>query len=42
MVQGTLSDATNVNGNVKVYYSSEMISKLYSLTRYEVSSWIDQ
>ena len=42
MVQGTLSDATNVNGNVKVLYSSEMISKLYSLTRYEVSSWIDQ
>ena len=42
MVQGTLSDQTNVNGNVKVLYSSAMISKLYSLTQYEVSSWIDQ
>jgi hypothetical protein len=42
MVQGTLTGTTNVNGNVKVLYSSSMISKLYSLTQYEVSSWIDQ
>jgi PilX N-terminal len=42
MVQGTLTGTTNVNGNVKILYSSAMISKLYSLTQYEVSSWIDQ
>jgi hypothetical protein len=42
MVQGTLTGTTNVNGNVKLLYSSAMISKLYALSRYEVSSWIDQ
>jgi len=42
MVQGSLSDTSVMNGNVKLLYSSEMISKLNSLTRYEVSSWIDQ
>jgi len=42
MVQGTLTGTTNVNGNVKMLYSSAMINQLYSLTRYEISSWIDQ
>lgn len=42
MVQGTVTGSTNVNGNVKLLYSSEMISKLYSLSRYQISSWIDQ
>ncbi len=42
MVQGTLSGTTNVAGNVKVMYSSAMINQLYSLTRYKISSWIDQ
>jgi hypothetical protein len=42
MIQGTLTGNTVVNGNVKVLYSSAMISQLYSLTRYEISSWIDQ
>jgi hypothetical protein len=41
MVQGTLTGSTNVNGNVKLLYSSAMISKLYSLSRYQVASWID-
>lgn len=42
MVQGSLSDTSVMNGNIKSLYSSEMIAKLNSLTRYEVSSWIDQ
>lgn len=42
MVQGTLSGSTTMNGNIKLLYSSAMISQLNSLTRYEVSSWIDQ
>jgi len=42
MVQGTLTGTSNVNGNVKLLYSSAMISQLYALTRYEISSWIDQ
>jgi hypothetical protein len=42
MVQGTTTGTTNVNGNVKILYSSAMINQLYSLTRYVVSSWIDQ
>jgi type IV pilus assembly PilX-like protein len=42
MVQGTLTGTTNVAGNVKLLYSSAMINQLYSLTRYEISSWIDQ
>lgn len=42
MVQGSLSDTSNLNGHIKCLYSSAMISKLNSLTRYEVSSWIDQ
>lgn len=42
MVQGTLTGTTSVAGNVKIMYSSAMIGKLYSLTQYEVSSWIDQ
>jgi len=42
MVQGSLSGNSAVNGNVKMLYSSEMISQLAALTRYEVSSWIDQ
>ena len=42
MIQGTLNDDSNVNGNVKLLYSSAMISKLNSLTQYEISSWIDQ
>jgi len=42
MVQGTLTGTTNVAGNVKLMYSSAMIQQLYALTRYEISSWIDQ
>lgn len=42
MVQGTLSGSSAVAGNIKLLYSSAMISKLNSLTRYEISSWIDQ
>jgi len=42
MVQGSLNNNSNLNGNIKLLYSSAMISKLNSLTRYEVSSWIDQ
>lgn len=42
MVQGSLTGTSQVNGNVKVIYSSGMISQLYALTRYEISSWIDQ
>jgi len=42
MVQGTLGGQTHVNGNVKLLYSSAMISQLNALTRYEISSWIDQ
>lgn len=42
MVQGSLSDTSTLNGHIKCLYSSAMISKLNSLTRYEVSSWIDQ
>jgi len=42
MCQGTLTGTTNVAGNVKVLYSSAMISQLYALTKYEISSWIDQ
>ena len=42
LVQGTLTGTTNVNGNVKLLYSSAMINQLYSLTGYEISSWIDQ
>jgi hypothetical protein len=42
LIQGSLSDVTNMNGNIKLLYSSEMIAKLNSLSSYEVSSWIDQ
>ncbi|HEX7079046.1 MAG TPA: PilX N-terminal domain-containing pilus assembly protein [Candidatus Eisenbacteria bacterium] len=42
MVQGTLSGTSTMNGNIKCLYSSAMISQLNQLTRYEVSSWIDQ
>jgi hypothetical protein len=42
VVQGTVSGNMNVNGNVKTLYSSAMIAKLNALTKYEVSSWIDQ
>jgi hypothetical protein len=42
MVQGSVTGTTNVAGNVKLMYSSAMINQLYSLTRYVVSSWIDQ
>jgi len=42
LVQGTLGGTTTVNGNVKIMYSSAMLQQLYSLTRYQVSSWIDQ
>lgn len=42
MVQGTLTGTTNMAGNVKLLYSSAMINQLYSLTKYEISSWIDQ
>ncbi len=41
LIQGTLTGTTNVNGNVKIMYSSAMISKLYSLSAYQISSWID-
>ena len=42
MVQGKLTGSSNLKGNIKVIYSSAMINQLYSLTRYEISSWIDQ
>jgi hypothetical protein len=42
MVQGTLSGTSSMNGNIKLLYSSAMISQLNGLTPYEVSSWIDQ
>ncbi|MGE5176806.1 MAG: PilX N-terminal domain-containing pilus assembly protein [Hyphomicrobiales bacterium] len=42
MVQGTLSGSTAMNGNISCFYSSAMIAKLNALSRYEVSSWIDQ
>ena len=42
MVQGTLNGNTGMNGNIKLLYSSAMISQLNALTPYEVSSWIDQ
>lgn len=42
MVQGTTTGESNLNGNISVLYSSAMIAKLNALTRYEVSSWIDQ
>ncbi|HTL99740.1 MAG TPA: PilX N-terminal domain-containing pilus assembly protein [Candidatus Omnitrophota bacterium] len=42
MVQGSVNNDSNLNGNIKLLYSSAMISQLNTLTRYEVSSWIDQ
>jgi hypothetical protein len=42
MVQGTLNGTGTMNGNIKLLYSSEMISQLNALSPYEVSSWIDQ
>lgn len=42
MVQGTINNNSTVNGNIKLLYSSAMISQLNSLTHYQVSSWIDQ
>jgi hypothetical protein len=42
MVQGTVTGSTTVNGNVKLLYSSEMIAKLYALSRYQIASWIDR
>jgi hypothetical protein len=42
MVQGSVNNNSNLNGNIKLLYSSAMISQLNALTRYEVSSWIDQ
>lgn len=42
LTQGSLSGDSAINGNIKVLYSSEMISKLNALSQYEVSSWIDQ
>jgi len=41
MVQGDIA-GSNVNGNIKTLYSSAMINQLNSLSRYEISSWIDQ
>lgn len=42
MVQGSVSGSSALNGNIKCLYSSDMISQLNALSRYEVSSWIDQ
>jgi len=42
MIQGTLSGTTSMNGQIKLLYSSAMISKLNALSSYEISSWIDQ
>ena len=42
VVQGTVAGNMNIMGNVKTLYSSAMIAKLNALTKYEVSSWIDQ
>lgn len=41
MVQGSMTGSA-INGNIKTLYSSKMISQLNALSRYEVSSWIDQ
>jgi hypothetical protein len=42
MIQGTLTGTTTMNGNIKLLYSSAMISQLNALSAYEISSWIDQ
>lgn len=42
MVQGSVSGSSALNGNIKCLYSSAMISQLNALSRYEISSWIDQ
>ena len=42
LVQGSISGNSVVNGNIKVLYSSEMLQNLNLLSKYEISSWIDQ
>jgi len=42
LVQGSLAGNSVVNGNIKVLYSSEMLQNLSMLSKYEISSWIDQ
>jgi len=42
MIQGTLTGSTSMNGQIKLLYSSAMISQLNALSSYEISSWIDQ
>jgi hypothetical protein len=42
LVQGDVAGNSNINGNVKVLYSSEMLMNLNMLSKYEISSWIDQ
>jgi hypothetical protein len=42
LVQGSIANNSNVNGNIKVLYSSEMLQNLNMLSKYEISSWIDQ
>jgi hypothetical protein len=42
LVQGSVAGNSDVNGNVKVLYSSQMLQNLNMLSKYEISSWIDQ
>jgi hypothetical protein len=42
LVQGSIAGNSVVNGNIKVLYSSEMLQQLNTLSKYEISSWIDQ
>lgn len=42
LVQGSVAGDSNINGNIKVLYSSEMLQNLNMLSKYEISSWIDQ
>jgi hypothetical protein len=42
LVQGTVAGRSEVAGRTKVLYSSSVLRRIADLTRYEVSSWIDQ
>src|SRR6185436_19358367 len=42
LIQGTVAGNSNINGNVKVLYSSQMLQNLNMLSKYEITSWIDQ
>ena len=42
LVQGSIAGSSVVNGNIKVLYSSEMLQSLSMLSKYQISSWIEQ